>query len=344
MSVIGWVKGQISTLPYPDEDCTGRTVIVTGANCGLGLEAARHFVRLNAAKVILACRSIERGEAAKQDIESSTTRRHVVEVWQLDLGSFDSVKDFAARAAKLDRLDLLLNNASVLANEWAMLEGHEIMMTVNVISTMLLTVLLLPTLRRTGTQFNVTPHVTIVSSDAAFMVRACARRRGALCVADCRDFPCQASFPERKADHTFDKLKENKNYRERYNTSKLLQLIFMRRLAEASDASGKGHVLVNALNPGLCNTQLFRSWSFPLSWVLWLVCAVLGRNPEMGSRTLMTAALAGEETHGQWMSSCKLQVWPKVMRGEQGERLADKIWGELAEILEGIEPGAMENI
>lgn len=127
-------------------------------------------MRLNAARVILACRSVDKATAAKHDIEQSTNRHGVVEVWQLDLASFDSVKDFAARAAKLDRLDLLLNNASVLAFGWALPEGHETMVTVNVVSTFLLTILLLPTLRRTGVQCNVTPHVVIVSSGGAFMV------------------------------------------------------------------------------------------------------------------------------------------------------------------------------
>lgn len=301
-------------------------------------------MRLDAARVILACRSVERGEAAKQEIESSSPRRHVLEVWQLDLGSFDSVREFAARAAKLDRLDVLLNNASILVGEWAMLEGHETMMTVNVISTLLLTVLLLPTLRRTGTRFNVTPHVSIVSSGGAFLVRASAPASFAGRVADCCGSSRQAFFPEKKADHILNRLKENKNYAERYNTTKLLQLIMMRKLAEASDASGKGHVIVNALNPGLCKTELFRRWSFPLSWILWLVFAIFGREPEMGSRTLMAAALAGEETHGRWMSDCKLQIWPKAMEGPQGQKLADKIWGELADVLEGIVPGVMDNV
>lgn len=67
-------------IPYPTRDFTNETVIVTGANAGLGLEAARHFTRLNAAKVILAVRSISKGEAAKQSIESSTKRTSVVEV------------------------------------------------------------------------------------------------------------------------------------------------------------------------------------------------------------------------------------------------------------------------
>lgn len=64
----------------------------TGANIGLGKEAARHFVQLNAAKVIIACRSVEKGENAKQDIESTTGRKGVVDVWQLDLQSYDSVR------------------------------------------------------------------------------------------------------------------------------------------------------------------------------------------------------------------------------------------------------------
>lgn len=47
----GWLE-QFEKLPYPDVDCTGRTIVVVGANIGLGKEAARHFVRLNASKVI----------------------------------------------------------------------------------------------------------------------------------------------------------------------------------------------------------------------------------------------------------------------------------------------------
>src|SRR5438045_5791845 len=91
------------TPPVPDHDFNGQTVVVTGSNTGLGLEAARHFVRLNAAKVILAVRSVEKGEAAKRDI-LQTTRRTVdcIEVWPLDLARYDSVKQFVARAQGLE--------------------------------------------------------------------------------------------------------------------------------------------------------------------------------------------------------------------------------------------------
>jgi len=63
-----WITPQIpSGTTFKDQ-----AVVITGANCGLGLEAARHVVRLHAAKVILAVRCSEKGEEAKRDIESTT--------------------------------------------------------------------------------------------------------------------------------------------------------------------------------------------------------------------------------------------------------------------------------
>lgn len=147
---------------------------MTGANVGLGLEAARHFVRLDAAKVVLACRDTEKGERAKTDIERSTARNGVVEVWPLDLCSFESVKQFCRRADQLQRLDVVVENAAVamVGPSGALAEGYESTITVNVVSTFLMALLLLPTLKRTAIEFNVQPNLVVVSSDAHFMVRA----------------------------------------------------------------------------------------------------------------------------------------------------------------------------
>ena len=85
------------TPPYPAYDFTGQTVIVTGSNTGLGLEAARHFARLNCAKLILAVRTKSKGEEAKESILASTKRTSdCIEVWDLDLSSTASVKAFGA--------------------------------------------------------------------------------------------------------------------------------------------------------------------------------------------------------------------------------------------------------
>ena len=113
------------TPAVPSTDCTGKTIIVTGANVGLGKEAARHYVRLNAEKVILACRSLDKGEAAKKDLESSTGRSGAVEVWQLDLSSYESVKQFAERAKSLRRLDSIVENAGISTRSFKALEGNE---------------------------------------------------------------------------------------------------------------------------------------------------------------------------------------------------------------------------
>ncbi|KPM41649.1 hypothetical protein AK830_g4882 [Neonectria ditissima] len=316
MSLWGWLRGQFISLPVPDEDCSGRTIIVTGANVGLGREAARHFVRLGATKVIIACRSIESGEKARQDIERSTQLQDVIEVWQLDLSSSASVREFAARVNELDRVDVLLNNASVLTFQKEVVEGHELQLLVNVIYTFLISILVLPSLRRTAAKFNVTPHLSFVASDGAFL----------------------ANFPKASSDRIFQQLDADPSVMQRYSLTKLLQLMAMKRLGEAVDESGKGHVLVNALSPGLCRTELYRNWSFPFNMAVKLVNVLLGRTAEMGSRTLVAAALAGEETHANWMSDCRLYVWPGSMEGDEGEKLTSRVWDELVVILEGVEP------
>jgi NAD(P)-dependent dehydrogenase (short-subunit alcohol dehydrogenase family) len=107
-----YLKSQYFEHPkLPTTVCAGRTIIVTGANVGLGKEAARHFVSLNAAKVIIACRTPSKGEAARADIEKTTKRTGIVEVWSLDLESYDSIREFVRRAETLDRVDVVLENA-----------------------------------------------------------------------------------------------------------------------------------------------------------------------------------------------------------------------------------------
>ena len=186
-------------LPHPTQSFSGQTVIVTGSNTGLGLEAARHFTRLGAAKVILAVRTLSKGEAAKESIEKSTDQKGVVEVWHLDLGNYESVKEFAKKAGKLDRLDVLVENAGINKSVWSVLEDNEATITTNVISTFLLGILLLPKLRESGQKFNSTPHLAIVSSEVHFW----------------------SPMNERKSKSIFDALndKETANMADRYTST-----------------------------------------------------------------------------------------------------------------------------
>lgn len=167
-----FVVTQLRPLPEPKTDYTGKTVIVTGANVGLGKEAACHFCRLGARKVVLACRDLEKGRVARAEIEALTSKKGVVDVWQVDLASFQSVKDFCHRAdTELERLDVVIENAGVAIGTYVEADGgFESTIAINVVSTFLMALLLLPLMRRTAMRFNVEPRLVIVSSDAHMFV------------------------------------------------------------------------------------------------------------------------------------------------------------------------------
>lgn len=154
-------------------------LIGKGSNCGLGLEAARHFTRLNAELVVLACRNSEKGLIAQASIEESTGRRGVVEVWPVDLASFNSVKVFCERAQALYRIDILVANAGIATPKFELVGGFESTMTVNVISTFLMITLLIPRLKETRARFGTKAAVVVVTSDAHQMYVVCVQSRSA---------------------------------------------------------------------------------------------------------------------------------------------------------------------
>lgn len=244
---MGFLYSQFFVTPkLPTGSFTGQTVIVTGSNVGLGKEAARHIARLGVSKLILACRNTTAAEEAKRDIVSTTkVDPSTIEVWQLDLGSYDSVKDFARRASSLPRIDVLLENAGIATDKFQLFEGHESTVTVNVISTFLLALLMLPKLKTTSKQYNVQPRLVIVSSEVHGWTK----------------------LVERNATNTFKELSNQStaNMSERYPTSKLLEVLVVREIAPKLNGSG---VILNMLNPGLCHSSLSRNTPFPQSSTL----------------------------------------------------------------------------
>ena len=151
------------------ETCSGGTYIVTGANTGLGLEAAKHLVNLGAAKVVMGVRNVPAGETAKAEIEAATGKSNVAEVWALDLSSYASVKAFAKKAiAELDRIDAVIENAGVAMAQRVLAEGHIVPLTVNVYSTFLLGVMLLPKMSEGAQKFGILAHLVIITSRVSF--------------------------------------------------------------------------------------------------------------------------------------------------------------------------------
>lgn len=244
-----FIKRQfLSFPPAQTTSFANRTIIVTGASSGLGLEATRLLASLSATRIILACRSPTKGDAAiaaiRQSHPDSTT---TLEVWPLDLLSYASILAFAARAtADLPRVDGVILNAGIrTAHYSASPEGHEVSVQTNVISTALLACLLHPKLAATAhAHQNLTTHLSFVGSElyeyAAFKERhvsvAAAGRS-----AKANERPLFAALDD---EATF-----KKNVADRYPVTKLLIAIFMRQLAELAPVAKTG-VVVNVIAPG----------------------------------------------------------------------------------------------
>ncbi|KAJ3962703.1 hypothetical protein N0V92_000597 [Colletotrichum tropicale] len=290
MDTIGFIRAQRQNLPIvpTKETCAGKTYIITGSNSGIGFEAVKHLVNLGSARVIIAVRSIERGQDAKARIDASTGRPDVTEIWQLDMSSYDSIRAFAKKASsELGRLDGLVENATAALDEWTVAEGLETSITVNVIGTVMLALLLHPKLMETAKTSDSRPHIVVVTSGLGFT---------------------QPDFLKYADKDVFDVLNTQGEspMERRYSVTKLVQILAIRQLATILPASGTG-VVLNLLNPGLCNTGLAKYGRMALRLQVWMMNAVIGRTPEMGSRTILHSMFAGAESHGHYISDCQIK-------------------------------------
>ncbi|CAM1501274.1 Fc.00g104360.m01.CDS01 [Cosmosporella sp. VM-42] len=308
------------------EKCSGGTYIVTGANTGLGFEAAKHLVQVDAAKVILAVRNVTAGDAAKAKIVEATGKEGVAEVWVLDLASYDSVKAFAKRATEeLNRIDAVIENAAVAMSQRTLAEGHVMPVTVNVFSTFLLAVLLLPKLSESAKKFGILPHIAMVTSRAGF------------------DF--HEDWEKIKDDPVVGMDNDDMVTMKTYPLTKLLETMAGRHLATVVPVSRTG-VVINLICPGLCKTELSRNAPPEFRESLAKQHEQFGRTAEDGSRTLLHGAVAGKESHGCLLDSCELgeHKVPEWAAGDEGKRSQKRAWEVVAKELETIEPGCVTRI
>jgi NAD(P)-dependent dehydrogenase (short-subunit alcohol dehydrogenase family) len=153
---------------------------------------------------------------------------------------------------------------------------------------------------------------------------------------------------ERREDSIFEALKKNeKEYMEgRYPNTKLLEVLFVRALAEQVNKGphASERVIINLVNPGFCKTSLSRD-AKGLMWLMFtLMKLFFGRTAEGGSRTLLASAIGGPETHGKYMSECVVREPSEFVRSEEGQKTQERVYHELMEILENIQPGITENV
>ena len=153
---------------------------------------------------------------------------------------------------------------------------------------------------------------------------------------------------ERHGESIFEALKENnpEYMAERYPTSKLLEVFTVRKLAAQmqSGPHATQPVILNMVTPGLCHSSLSRGITGVAGWIFFFVKLMLARSTEMGSRTLLASAVGKDDTHGQYMSDCVVQEPSEFVRSEEGMKTQERVYTELMDILEKIQPGITKNI
>jgi NAD(P)-dependent dehydrogenase (short-subunit alcohol dehydrogenase family) len=246
----------------------GRTAVVTGATGGLGYETALALAKAGS-EVILTGRDDQKGRSALEKIRREVTGvRATYE--RLDLASLASVVDFAQRMHARHSLDLLINNAGVMAlpRRQTTADGFEMQFGTNHLGHFALTARLMPLLRRASG-----PRVVSVSS--------LAHRTGSI------------DFDDLQGARVYSPWKA-------YGQSKLACLMFALELQRRSDAAG-WNLLSNAAHPGFARTNLFASGPGGLvSLATGFAAPFFGHSATDGARPILFAATSPEARPGAY--------------------------------------------
>ena len=290
------LRAKWSPPAVPTTSFAGKTVLITGSNTGLGLDAARGFLALSVSRIILAVRSLPKGQHAARLLETEfpNLEKGTISVLPLDMNSYASIISFVERVnSEFDRLDVVVLNAAVVNRTYrASLEGWEETLQVNTISTALLALLLLPKLRAAKKHSLDLAHLVIVSSGVHTRVM-------------------QSELPS-SSKNILEACNDNTGVyvsQRQYKTSKLLVMYVWKSLTHlATSPNGEPQVIVTACCPGFCISDLARQYD---AWYerlfAWLFYTLFGRSQEEGSRTLVSAAGLGVEAHGGYWKDDQLQ-------------------------------------
>jgi len=291
-------------------DQSGRVAVVTGANSGIGLIAARELAK-HGARVILACRNTEKGHAAAAEIAAAAPAGADVEVHTLDLGDLESVKSFAS-AIEDKRLDLLINNAGIMMPpRQTTADGFELQFGTNHLGHFALTGLLLERL---------------AAADAARVVTL-------------------SSIEHKGGKLDFDDLQGERDYspRSAYQQSKLANAAFGIELDRRLHAAAADSTVISVLaHPGYSATNLQSTGpTGPAKAVMRVSNRLVAQSPERGALPTLYAATAPDVEGGAYYGPdgfqelrghpTRVEAIPAAHDAESGRRL----W-EVSEQLTGV--------
>lgn len=297
-------------------DQSGKIVLITGANSGIGLGVAKELAN-KGAHLILAVRNREKGHQARKEILAHiSTHSHIdtqeikIEVMDLDLSDFDSILKFCQSFySRFDALDILINNAGIMMPNEKMesAQGHEIQFATNHLGHFLLTKQLLPALEKAPAGRIVTTSSVVAKLKAADIY-----------------------FSDIHFNHTYHKMKS-------YAQSKLANIMFAVDLDTKLKQSGS-KVLSVAAHPGYTATNLQQHMG-----LLGVVMnKLLAQKVEMGILPTLRAAVDSDLTGGEYMGPLKFdgyRGYPELNKlpiKAQQSKVRDQLW-KISEALIGTE-------
>jgi len=252
----------------------GKTALVTGANSGIGYQAALQLAR-HGAHVLLGCRNETKGRGALARLQREAPGASA-EVVELDMASLASIRRFAATfIARGLALDLLINNAGVMAlpKRELTVDGFERQFGTNHLGHFALTGLLLPAL---------------LAAEAPRVVTV-------------------ASLAHRTGKIEFDNLQSEKSYKgagwEAYNASKLANILFAKELDRRARAAGSG-LLSLAVHPGVSMTSIFANGPGTMNLkaiAVKVLAPVLMQKDDAGALPTLYAATSPDAHGGEYI-------------------------------------------
>jgi len=276
------------------ERLDGKTVIVTGASAGVGMESARDFAR-RGARVVMTCRDMKKGEKVRQGIIKETGNNNVT-LKRLDFADLASVRSCAKEILKEEaRIDILLNNAGAgdMGKKFTD-DGLQILMQSNHFGPFLFTNILLGKIRKS------TPSRIVNVSSVGH------------------------KWAKLDLDH-LDQSTVNRMLV--YPNTKLANIYFTIVLADK--LRGKG-VTVNSLHPGAVKTEFMRNIPTYVKVLLAILFGYFAKTAEEGAQTQIMLCVSKDVEHvtGEYFSDCKKEELSAVAKDK---KRAAKLW-ELSEI------------
>ncbi|KAI9199692.1 retinol dehydrogenase 13 [Polychytrium aggregatum] len=275
-----WAAGGKASKRDLAKSLSGRNVVITGANTGIGYETALQLAK-QGASVYVACRPSQKTDNAVQKLKQQSGNTNIF-AEPLDLSSLQTVRDFAQRWEKHGKpIHILINNAGIMAlpEKNLTVDGNEAQIGTNHLGHFLFTELLLPYVKK-GAEGTSAARIVNLSS-----------------VAHTQGFIVPEDLNYEKREYSPWQV---------YGQSKLANIVYAQYLAKQLKGS---NITVNAVHPGVVNTELTRYIDTGILKVLLSVGTILMKTPWEGAQTTLHVALSDEceKVTGEYFHDCKIR-------------------------------------